>query len=122
PLLEIRSLTTPNSKGLFMAEKLIIIGSGPSGWTAALYAARANLDPLVFAGRPSNLMLPGGQLMFTTEVENFPGYPKGVTGPEMMRDFRDQALRFGTRVMTDNGPETTVEKVDEFDNVIHWQD
>ena len=105
-----------------MAEKLIIIGSGPAGWTAALYAARANLSPLVFAGRPSNLMLPGGQLMFTTEVENFPGYPKGVTGPEMMNDMRDQALKFGVRVMTDRGPETTVTSVDGYDDMTHWQD
>ncbi|QDU62951.1 Thioredoxin reductase [Planctomycetes bacterium Pan216] len=104
-----------------MPEKVIIIGSGPSGWTAALYAARANLEPLVFAGRPSNLMLPGGQLMFTTEVENFPGYVDGVTGPQMMTDMRDQALRFGTRVMTDNGPESEVKKVGGEDNLLHWQ-
>ncbi len=106
-----------------MPEKLVIIGSGPAGWTAALYAARANLQPLVFAGRPSNLMIPGGQLMFTTDVENFPGYVNGVTGPKMMEDFRDQALRFGTRVMTDDGPQTRVEKTSEgFEIVNHWQD
>lgn len=105
-----------------MAEKVVIIGSGPSGWTAALYASRANLDPLVFAGRPSQLMLPGGQLMFTTEVENFPGYPNGITGPEMMTEFRQQALKFGTRVMTDNGPTSTVEQSDGYDIVHHWQD
>lgn len=105
-----------------MAEKVVIIGSGPAGWTAALYASRANLDPLVFAGRPSSLMLPGGQLMFTTEVENFPGYPDGVTGPEMMTHMRDQSLKFGTRVMTDKGPETEVKKSDDFDIVHHWQD
>lgn len=104
-----------------MAEKLVIIGSGPSGWTAALYAARANLEPLVFAGRPSNLMIPGGQLMTTTEVENFPGYPEGVTGPKMMEDMRDQALRFGTRVMTDKGPESEVKKSSGYDVVTHWQ-
>ncbi|MFO0947173.1 MAG: thioredoxin-disulfide reductase [Planctomycetota bacterium] len=104
-----------------MAEKVVIIGSGPSGWTAALYAARANLQPLVFAGRPSNLMIPGGQLMTTTEVENFPGYKDGVSGPKMMDDLRDQALRFGTRVMTDNGPESEVKQSSGFDIVTHWQ-
>lgn len=103
-------------------EKVIIIGSGPAGWTAALYAARANLNPLVFAGRPSNVMLPGGQLMTTTEVENFPGYKDGVSGPQMVADMRDQALRFGTRVMTDKGPETEVRQSSGFDIVTHWQD
>lgn len=104
-----------------MVEKLVIIGSGPAGWTAALYASRANLEPLVFAGRPSQLMIPGGQLMYTTEVENFPGYPHGVTGPQMMQDIRDQALRFGTRIMTDNGPESEVKLSGEFEEVMHWQ-
>ncbi len=82
-------------------EKVVIIGSGPAGWTAAIYAARANLDPLVLEGIPKQtpaLMLPGGQLMQTTEVENFPGYPEGVDGPKMMEDIKKQALRFETRV------------------------
>ncbi len=85
-------------------EKLVIIGSGPAGWTAAIYAARANLQPLVFPGRPvSSDLVPGGQLMLTTDVENYPGFPKGITGPEMMHMFYHQALRFETRVVTDDG-------------------
>ena len=91
------------------AEKVVIVGSGPAGWTAAIYAARANLDPLVFEGAVSSdsEMIPGGQLMFTTEVENYPGFPNGVEGPEMMKAFREQALRFDVRAKGAN-----VEKVD----------
>lgn len=85
--------------------KLIIIGSGPAAWTAAIYAARANLQPTVFEGFMSGPS--GGQLMTTTEVENYPGFPDGILGPELMQNFRRQAVRFGTEVFTED-----VESVD----------
>jgi len=83
-------------------ETLVIVGSGPAAWTAAIYAARADLDPIVYEGSFSRTMVPGGQLMFTTEVENYPGFPEGVTGQKMMMDFKAQAERFATRVVTED--------------------
>lgn len=83
-------------------ETLVIIGSGPAAWTAAVYAARADLKPLVYEGSFSRTMIPGGQLMFTTEIENYPGFPEGITGQKMMADFKAQAERFGTRVITED--------------------
>jgi len=81
--------------------RVIIIGSGPAGYTAAIYAARAELEPLVIAGSGADpkIGIPGGQLMLTTDVENYPGFPEGVTGPDMMDLFRKQAERFGTEIV-----------------------
>jgi thioredoxin reductase (NADPH) len=90
-----------------MPEKLLIIGSGPASWTCAIYAARANLEPLVYEGAISvenqqRGTLPLGQLNLTTEVENFPGFPEGIYGPELMVRSKQQAERFGTRVVTED--------------------
>ena len=78
-------------------ETVVIIGSGPAAWTAAIYAARAQMEPFVFEGAGSRTMIPGGQLMFTTDVENYPGFRAGVMGPDLMVEMREQALSFGTR-------------------------
>jgi len=83
-------------------EDLVIVGSGPAGWTAAIYGARANLNPLVYEGAGSRTMIPGGQLMFTTDVENYPGFAEGIGGMDMMTEFKRQALRFDARVVTED--------------------
>src|SRR5690349_7062074 len=87
-----------------MVHKLIIIGSGPAGYTAAIYAGRANIQPLMIdggVGRGQELLGAGGQLMITTEVENYPGFEHGIQGPELMQIMREQALRFNTEIVED---------------------
>src|SRR3954467_9691246 len=88
--------------------EVVIIGSGPAGLTAAIYTSRANLRPLLIdANDPEKQLIPGGQLMITTEVENYPGFASGIQGPELMEQFRGQALRFGTEIL-----EANIESVD----------
>jgi thioredoxin reductase (NADPH) len=84
-----------------MTEKVIIIGSGPAGLTASIYTARANLQPLLFEGFQSG-GIPGGQLMITTEIENFPGFPQGILGPQLMANMREQAEKHGTRMIMED--------------------
>ena len=93
-------MTTPH-------HRVLIIGSGPAGLTASIYAARANLHPTCVEGFNAGGLIPGGQLMFTTDVENYPGYPQGITGQQMMQNFRDQAEHQGTKFIT-----ADVQKVD----------
>ncbi|XP_019098734.1 PREDICTED: thioredoxin reductase 2-like, partial [Camelina sativa] len=87
--------------------KVCIVGSGPAAHTAAIYAARAELKPLLFEGWMANDIAPGGQLTTTTDVENFPGFPEGILGAEIVEKFRKQSERFGTEIFTE-----TVNKVD----------
>ena len=98
-------------------ENVVIVGSGPAGYTAALYTSRADLAPLVIEG-----FAWGGLLQQTTDVENYPGYPQGVMGPQMMQDLRDQAERFGTRFVTDDATKIELASEDGGTHVVHVGD
>jgi thioredoxin reductase (NADPH) len=87
-------------------ETVVIIGSGPAAWTAAIYAARANLSPIVYEGEPTREMIPGGQLMWTTDIENYPGFPEAIGGQELMDRMKAQAVHHGTRVAEMEGIST----------------
>ncbi len=89
--------TTPDTT----TRELVIIGSGPAAWTAAIYAGRANLRPLLFEGEPVGTDLPGGQLMLTTDIENFPGFPEPISGQALMERMKEQALRYGVEVVSE---------------------
>ena len=86
---------------------VIIIGSGPAGYTSAIYTARANLSPLVLASEPKGTQMPGGQLMFTGEVENFPGFPEGISGPDLMERMKQQALRFSVEMIDEDAEDVS---------------
>jgi len=99
--------STKKKSNTMSARKVVIVGSGPAGHTAAIYTARANLEPLMFEGFLAGGIAAGGQLTTTTEVENYPGFPKGIMGPDLCQNFRDQSERFGTEIISE-----TISRVD----------